>query len=168
MDTATGLITTGFSPDLIDTNPVDSRVQVRSIGVKDEWVYLCGDWWTTEGRGDGDEQRNFGRFNRGGEADPTLEPWTDGGIRDCEFVGDDLITLGGHFDVVSEQQLRKLALVSLDTGEVIEVMGANSNKGVQAVGFSDGVMYIGGTFTRIRGVDQSGLAAIRVAEPLAE
>ena len=168
VDTATGLITTGFSPDLIDTNPVDSRVQVRSIGVKDEWVYLCGDWWTTEGRGDGDEQRNFGRFNRGGEADPTLEPWTDGGIRDCEFVGDDLITLGGHFDVVSEQQLRKLALVSLDTGEVIEVMGANSNKGVQAVGFTDGVMYIGGTFTRIRGVDQSGLAAIRVAEPLAE
>ena len=130
-------------------------------------MYLCGDWWTTEGRGDQEQQRNFGRFNRSGQADPELEPWTDGGIRDCEFVGDNLITLGGHFDVVSEERYRKLALVSLESGEVIEVMGADSNKGVQVVGFDDGLLYIGGTFRKIRGMDQPGLGLIRIAESLA-
>ena len=157
VDRATGRVTANFHPALSDTNPKDGRVQIRTVIVDGEWVYLCGDWWTTEGRGDGDQQRNVGRFTRLGVADPSFEPWTDGGVRDCTISGDDLI-IGGHFDTVSGQSAFKTARVALADGSATPLVRADTPKGVQTLEVSDGLLVLGGTFKKVNGEAHRGLA----------
>ena len=162
VDASSGRITGAFLPDIVDTNPQDDRVQIRAIVADGPWTYLCGDWWTTEGRGDKEQQRNVGRFDSSGNADPSFEPWTDGGIRDCELFAGGLV-IGGHFDTVSGQATQKLALLSLVDGAVTPLVSANSNKGVQTITGIDDALGIGGTFTRIGRQDLTGFAVIEIA-----
>ncbi len=162
VDFATGTSTEQFSPQLSDTNPEDDRVQIRTVIVDESWVYLCGDWWTTEGRGDREEQRNVGRFTDSGVADATFEPWTDGGVRDC-LIHDDQLVLAGHFDQVSGVAARKTARVSLVDAEVQPLVQADTPKGVQVVAVADDRLVIGGTFSRVDGTDQPGLAIFATA-----
>jgi len=162
VDHATGRVTANFHPALSDTNPKDGRVQIRTVIVDGDWVYLCGDWWTTEGRGDGDQQRNVGRFTRLGVADPSFEPWTDGGVRDCVISGDDLV-IGGHFDTVSGQTALKTARVSLVDGSATPLVRADTPKGVQALEVSDGLLVLGGTFRKVNGEAHPGLAVAAIA-----
>jgi hypothetical protein len=161
VDRATGRVTANFHPALSDTNPKDGRVQIRTVIVDGDWVYLCGDWWTTEGRGDGDQQRNVGRFTRLGVADPSFEPWTDGGVRDCTISGDDLI-IGGHFDTVSGQTALKTARVSLADGSVTTLVRADTPKGVQTLEVSEGLLVLGGTFKKVNGEQHRGLAVAAI------
>lgn len=102
VDAATGLVTRAFAPQLADQNPSDPRAQVYEIQVDGADVYLCGDWWTTEGIGSVDDQRNVNRFAAAtGAADPTFWVGTDGGVQACDLDLDlDVLFVGGHFDCV--------------------------------------------------------------------
>ena len=164
VDSPTGRITGAFAPDLDDTNPNDGRVQIREIVMDGSWTYLCGDWWTTEGRGDKEQQRNVGRFDSSGRADPSFEPWTDGGIRDCALAAGGLV-IGGHFDTVSGEPTRKLALLSLLDGAVTPLVSADSPKGVQTIAATEQLLGLGGTFSRAGGQDRSGFAVVQISTP---
>lgn len=102
VDSATGLVTTLFAPDLADTNPNDPDVQVYEIQVDRNWVYLCGDWWATGGLGDQQNQRNVNRFAPGtGAVDTDFWIATDGGVQACVLDPDlGVLFVGGHFDCV--------------------------------------------------------------------
>jgi hypothetical protein len=102
VDAATGTLTAPFAPELTDTNPNDPFVQVREIRVDDSWVYLCGDWWETEGVGSESDQRNVNRFDpQDGSVDPSFWVGTDGGVQACALDRTlDVLFVGGHFDCV--------------------------------------------------------------------
>ena len=102
VDAATGAVPTLFAPVLADPNPEDPAVQVHDIQVDRNWVYLCGDWWVTEGIGDQQNQRNVNRFVPStGAVD--LDFWiaTDGGVQACALdLNLGVLFVGGHFDCV--------------------------------------------------------------------
>ena len=104
VDAATGALPTDFAPRLADANPSDPAVQVHDIQVDHEWVYLCGDWWSTADLGDAQNQRNVNRFAPAtGAVD--LDFWiaTDGGVQACALDANlGLLFVGGHFDCVRE------------------------------------------------------------------
>jgi hypothetical protein len=102
VDAATGAVTGLFAPALTDTNPDDPEVQIHDIQVDRDWVYLCGDWWITDGIGGQQNQRNVNRFQPStGAVD--LDFWiaTDGGVQACVLDPDlGVLFVGGHFDCV--------------------------------------------------------------------
>ena len=102
VDSATGTTATLFAPALTDTNPNDAEVQVYDIQVDRDWIYLCGDWWATEGIGDQQNQRNVNRFApSSGAVDPGSWIATDGGVQACALDPDlGVLFVGGHFDCV--------------------------------------------------------------------
>ncbi|MEO7973622.1 MAG: hypothetical protein ABIU84_08540 [Thermoanaerobaculia bacterium] len=102
IDAATGATPNGFAPALADTNPNDSEVQVYDIQVDRDWIYLCGDWWVTEGIGTMQNQRNVNRFAPAtGAVDTDFWIATDGGVQACVLDPDlGVLFVGGHFDCV--------------------------------------------------------------------
>lgn len=162
VDVATGQTTSGFAPDLEDTNPNDPLVQIYEIQVLGSQVYLCGDWWVTEGIGDSVDQRNVGRFDPGtGVADRSFWVATDGGIQACDLdpvAG--LLYVGGHFDVVDGSTIRDLFALRLDGGGLAPwYPGTTGIPGVWAVRVATGQLVVGGTFTQAGGDDAENIAA---------
>jgi hypothetical protein len=102
VDAATGLVPTGFAPVLEDANPADAFVQVHDIQVDRNWIYLCGDWWSTAGIGDQQNQRNVNRFApTTGAPDAGFWIATDGGVQACALDPNlGVLFVGGHFDCV--------------------------------------------------------------------
>lgn len=102
IDSPTGASTTAFAPALTDTNPNDPEVQVYDVQVDRNWVYLCGDWWETDGIGGQQNQRNVNRFAPAtGAVDPDFWIATDGGVQACALDPDlGVLFIGGHFDCV--------------------------------------------------------------------
>lgn len=102
VDSATGATATLFAPALTDSNPGDPDVQVYDIQVDRNWVYLCGDWWETDGIGGQQNQRNVNRFApASGAVDPEFWIATDGGVQACALDPDlGVLFVGGHFDCV--------------------------------------------------------------------
>ncbi len=102
IDAATGTVATAFAPVLADTNPSDPDVQIHDVIVDRDWVYLCGDWWLTDGLGDQQNQRNVNRFTAAnGTVDPDFWIATDGGVQACALDLDlGVLFVGGHFDCV--------------------------------------------------------------------
>ncbi len=102
IDSATGTVATPFAPALADANPSDPEVQVHDIQVDRDWVYLCGDWWSTDGLGDQQNQRNVNRFApASGAVDADFWIATDGGVQACVLDADlGVLFVGGHFDCV--------------------------------------------------------------------
>lgn len=102
VDAATGLVPTSFAPVLADANPNDPDVQVHDVVVTHEWIYLCGDWWSTASLGGQQDQRNLNRFHPStGVVD--LDFWiaTDGGVQACALDPNlGVLFVGGHFDCV--------------------------------------------------------------------
>ncbi len=102
IDAATGSVATAFAPDLADTNPSDLDVQVYDVIVDRDWIYVCGDWWITDGIGSQQNQRNVNRFAAADGA-VDLDFWiaTDGGVQACALDLDlGVLFVGGHFDCV--------------------------------------------------------------------
>ena len=66
------------------------------------WIYLCGDWWETDGIGGQQNQRNVNRFAPAtGAVDPDFWIATDGGVQACALDPDlGVLFVGGHFDCV--------------------------------------------------------------------
>ncbi|MBA2578225.1 MAG: delta-60 repeat domain-containing protein [Euzebyaceae bacterium] len=164
LDAATGGETGAFSPDLEDTNPKDGVVQVHQILLHDTGVYLCGDWWVTEGVGSQDAQRNLGRFDPDtGAADMDWLPSNDGGVADCLFSDDGTsLIIGGHFDEVNGETARKLAALDLDGARLVSGFpGGNSAQGVRALGAaSGGRLGIAGEFTKLGGEPHRGFGVV--------
>jgi hypothetical protein len=104
VDAATGQTTTAFAPEIADANPVDLHVQIYDLLVHDGHVYLCGDWWATEGIGVKEDQRNINRFDvSDGAVDFGFWVSTDGGVQACAIDPNaGLLFVGGHFDCVRE------------------------------------------------------------------
>ncbi len=102
VDVATGSLPTGFAPQLADANPSDPYVQVFDLQLDKDWVYLCGDWWSTGGIGDQQNQRNVNRFSRStGAVDADFWIATDGGVQACALDANlGVLFVGGHFDCV--------------------------------------------------------------------
>ena len=166
IDAATGVITSTFAPDLADPNPNDPLVQVYEIHVLAPHVYLCGDWWVTEGIGDDVDQRNVGRFDpQTGAADRSFWVATDGGVQACDLdpvAG--LLYVGGHFDVVDGSTIRDLFALRLEGGGLVPWSpGTNGIPGVWAVRLAAGRLFVGGTFTQAGGENTEGAAAFPLA-----
>jgi hypothetical protein len=104
LDAETGALVESFAPALADPNPEDSFVQVYDVRLDDDWVYLCGDWWATEGIGAKSDQRNVNRFDHDtGAVDPDFWIATDGGVQACAIDPNlGVLFVGGHFDCVRE------------------------------------------------------------------
>lgn len=102
IDSATGATASLFAPALADANPGDPVVQVYDIQVDRDWIYLCGDWWATDGLGDQQNQRNVNRFApSSGAVDTDFWIATDGGVQACALDPDlGVLFVGGHFDCV--------------------------------------------------------------------
>ncbi|NNE73972.1 MAG: delta-60 repeat domain-containing protein [Acidimicrobiales bacterium] len=109
-----------FDPDLTDTNPADPMVQVESIVEHGGKIYLCGDWWETEGIGDEENQRNVGRFDPAtGAADLTWLPSIGRGLRACAIDnnGTELVVTGDH-NFVNGTEVGAVQGIDLATGLV--------------------------------------------------
>lgn len=104
VDAATGQAATDFAPALEDNNPSDPAVQVHDVVFDGDWIYLCGDWWSTGGIGGQQDQRNVNRFDPGtGAVDSGFWIATDGGVQACAFdESAGALFVGGHFDCVRE------------------------------------------------------------------
>jgi len=102
VDVATGTLPTPFAPQLADANPSDPEVQVYDLQLDKNWVYVCGDWWSTGGVGDQQNQRNVNRFVPAtGAVDLGFWIATDGGVQACALDPNlEVLFVGGHFDCV--------------------------------------------------------------------
>lgn len=102
VDAATGAVLAPFAPRLEDADPLDPVVQVHDLAVTDDWIYVCGDWWATEGIGGEHDQRNVNRFDVAlGAADLDFWVGTDGGVQACALDhGSARLVVGGQFDCV--------------------------------------------------------------------
>lgn len=166
VDLENGATTLSFAPRLRDPNPEDPVVQVIDILLDEELVYLCGDWWQTEGEGTKKRQRDVSRFNAvSGAADQRWTPTTDGGVQACALdAARDMIVFGGHFDTINGTRRRKLAAVSTVDGSAAPFRQTDSVSGVWAVDLlPGGGIAIGGEFTEVGGVAQPGFAVLRPA-----
>lgn len=171
VDLETGTTTLSFAPRLRDPNPEDPVVQVIDIMLDDELVYLCGDWWQTEGEGTRQRQRDVSRFNAvSGAADQRWTPTTDGGIQACALdKARGVVVVGGHFDTINGKERRKLAAVSATDGAALSFTQADSVSGVWAIELlPEGRIALGGEFAEVGGVRQPGFAVLRPAEAAAD
>lgn len=102
VDTATGQTNRAFAPRLEDANVSDPYPQVYDVRLDGRFVYVCGDWWSTESVGSQQDQRNVNRFDPlTGAVDDDFWIATDGGVQGCDLDrGLDLLFVGGHFDCV--------------------------------------------------------------------
>lgn len=183
VDAATGTITQPFNPDIVDINVAvgDTIAQVHDIRIHNNKVYLCGDWWITEGVGDSQRQRNVNRFDPlTGAADRDWWPWTDGGINSCYIDSyNDALIIGGHFDKVGGTNdeeydnapfTRDFAAISLaggnllpwnlDTRPVAPSSGINSY--INSIIAVAGHAFVGGHFNAIDGTQQQNAASLQI------
>jgi len=183
VDAATGTITRLFDPDITDLN-VENRdliAQVYDIQLHNGHVYLCGDWWITEGIGDSQRQRNVNRFDPiTGVADRLWWPWTDGGLSSCDIdTHNDALIIGGHFDKVggtndddyaSAPETRDIAAISLAGGNLVPwrpgTTAANLPDGesslINSVIAVAGHIFAGGNFEEIGETAQQGVGRFEV------
>ena len=183
IDRTTGQITRPFAPDLSDTNPKDGVVQIYDIIPYGNALYLCGDWWLTEGGvangGWGEEnsdgrQANLGRFDPiTGKADLSWTPWTNGGVQGCDIdpiAG--LLVAVGHFDkfggatdLADAVPVSKgLAAFDLQSSNPIDwrpvVTNAdNFDAQLWAAEVAGGRIAVGGQFEMLDALDQEGAAS---------
>jgi len=183
VDAATGTITQPFNPDIVDINVDlgDTIAQVYDIRIHNNMIYLCGDWWITEGSGDSQRQRNVNRFDPvTGEADRAWWPWTDGGINSCYLDShNNALIIGGYFDKVGGTNddyenapfTRDFAAISLaggnllpwnlDTRHIDPSIEGDANINIKVVVAVAGHAFVGGTFTAIEGTPQQGVASLQ-------
>lgn len=182
IDAATGASTLAFAPVISDTKEGDLYPQIYDVRLSSSHVYLCGDWWTTEGIGEQDpngRQRNLGRFDpTSGAADLNWLPWTDGGVQGCDLdLRNNVLIIGGHFDktngftqtVTDTLPTNDLAAIDLTTGSVLPWQPGTSGGGSQlwavtAAGEID-QLAVGGEFDVIAGVTQSNAGRFALATP---
>ena len=116
-----------FAPAL--TDPGDNNIQIFDMVVDGQQIYICGDWWQTEGIGKRADpqpwhppptQRNLNRFDRNtGLVDRTWWPFTDGGVQACALHKDaGNFVIGGHFKYVNGKLQKDVAALATTTPAV--------------------------------------------------
>ncbi len=176
IDAGTGKITQPFDPNIVDTNPVDQIAQIYEMHWHQDQVYLCGDWWVTEGSGTKEQQRNINRFHPvTGKADMSWLPWTDGGVQACDLDPiNGIVFVGGHFDQVGGPGdtpanigfTKDIAAFDIDTAALLDWRPGTSTTqpkppypDVWAVEVDPGAeIAIGGYFESAGGTAQAGFA----------
>lgn len=181
IDSATGTTTRAFAPRIADQKDIDLVAQIYDIVLRDNAVYLCGDWWLTEGGaalggwGEPDpdgRQANLGRFNAASGAwDAAWKPWTDGGAQGCDLdAANNALVVGGHFvkhggpaqltSTVSPQ--KGLAVFDLITAEPVTwtaALSGGTNPEALAVRVRANQYVVGGAFSEVNAAAQQNLAA---------
>ena len=98
-----------------------------------------------------------------GKVDTTFRPTFDGGVNAVEASPDGTkLFVAGTFSTISGVPRQKVASLSLTTGTPVASFaftGATNNVG-SALAATNTTLYVGGKFTRINGVNRSGLAAV--------
>ncbi len=98
-----------------------------------------------------------------GKVDTTFRPTFNGGVNAVEASPDGTkLFVAGTFSTISGVPRQKVASLSLTTGTPVAgfaFTGATNNPG-SALAASNTTLYVGGKFTRINGVNRSGLAAV--------
>lgn len=164
VDLATGAAIDEFAPALADLDPDDGVVQVTDIVPDDRGVYLCGDWWISEGVGSADDQRNVGRFERDrGAVDRSWLPSIDDGVRACRLTGDgSALVIAGRFSTVGDRPRDHLAAISVDdpaAGPAMPRVGRGEAVAALALDGA-GRVALGGAFDRVGDRDQESFAVL--------
>ncbi|MGI9603176.1 MAG: hypothetical protein ACR2QE_14915 [Acidimicrobiales bacterium] len=144
-----------FDPDLTDTNPNDPKVQVEAIVEHQGQIYLCGDWWETEGVGSQTDQRNVGRFDPvSGSADMGWLPSISRGLQACaiDATGMNLVVTGDHTKV-NGQTVGAVQGLALTTGTVDPswLPDPATTVGVKAIVVTPDAIVLGGDITAASG-----------------
>ncbi len=144
-----------FSPTITDTNPNDPKVQVEAMVEHQGQIYLCGDWWETEGVGGQDDQRNVGRFDPStGAADQGWMPAVNRGLQACAIspTGDSLLVAGDH-NVVNGQPVGAVQVLDLVTGLVDTswLPAPTTNVGVKTIAVAPDAIILGGDIAAASG-----------------
>ncbi|HQX11618.1 MAG TPA: alkaline phosphatase family protein [Thermoflexales bacterium] len=181
IDTVTGTTTRAFAPRIEDQKDTDLVAQIYDIVVRDSVVYLCGDWWLTNGGaalggwGEPDpngRQSNLGRFNAvSGAWDASWKPWTDGGAQGCDLdAANSALVVGGHFvkhggpaqltsTVPSQKGLAVFDLITAEPVTWSAALSGGTNPEAFAVRVRDNQYVVGGAFPGVNAVAQQNLAA---------
>ena len=181
IDTATGTTTRAFAPRIEDQKDTDLVAQIYDIVVRDNAVYLCGDWWLTDGGatlggwGEPDpdgRQANLGRFNAAtGAWDASWKPWTDGGAQGCDLdAANNALVVGGHFvkhggpaqltsTVPSQKGLAVFDLITAEPVTWTAALSGGTNPEAFAVRVRANQYVVGGAFPQVNAIAQQNLAA---------
>ncbi len=159
-----------FAPDLEDTNPLDQEVTVADLIWHEGFIYICGDWWLTEGIGSNTDQRNINRFRPDTSlADRSWWPSTDGGVQACALDPiERVVYVGGHFDVANGISSPDLFAFDLAGNAVPEWRpGTNGTEGVYGLRLGAGALAVGGRFTSTGGSTAESAARYTIAREAA-
>ncbi len=130
-------------------------------------VFIAGSFTSLTANGTVVNQRSLASYNYvTGAFDSTFRPTFDGGVSAVEASPDGTkLFVAGTFNTVGGTTRRKVASLNLTTGAPVAGFGftANTNNAATALAATNSTLYVGGRFTKINGVDRSGLAAVNAA-----
>ena len=98
-------------------------------------------------------------------ASPTVQPWNpnaDGSVTSLVLLGADLY-MAGYFGAVNGSSRLRLAAISSDlsiASPTVRAWNPSANGTVRALRIKDGVAWIGGSFTTLRGTARNRLGAV--------
>jgi PKD repeat protein len=101
-----------------------------------------------------------------GLVDTSFRPTFNGGVAAVEASTDGTkLFVGGSFNTVNGVAEQKVASLNLTTGAPLSTFNfsKSTNNAVTALAASNSTLYVGGRFTRINGVLESGLAAVNTS-----
>ena len=112
-------------------------------------------------------QANLASYNlTTGLIDTSFRPTFNGGVTAVEASPDGTkLFVGGSFNTVNGVAKQKVASLNLTTGAPLTTFGFtnSTNNQVQSLAASNSTLYVGGRFTRVNGVLETGLAAVNAA-----
>ncbi len=105
---------------------------------------------------------NIFAFNAStGSISQTFVPVLDGAVNALEPAPDGIgVLVGGEFNSVNGVTQRKLVELNVSTGQQVATFNASANNKVLDMDLSGNRLFIAGNFTKIKGVDRQGLAAL--------
>ena len=113
-------------------------------------------------------QANLASYNlTTGLIDTSFRPTFNGGVSAVEASPDGTkLFVGGSFNTVNGVAKQKVASLNLTTGAPLTTFGftnSTNNAGRPSLAATNDTVYVGGRFTRINGVLETGLAAVNAA-----
>jgi len=162
---------TSLVPSVPRTNtPRIANGEIWDIEVVGSRVFIAGSFTSlanTTGNTATFSQRYLAAYDiNTGLIDRTFRPTFNDGVQAVEATPDGTkLFAGGTFNTVNGSARSKVARLSLTTGAPVSAFTfGTTNNAVSALAATNTTVYVGGRFTRINGVNLTGLAAVSATD----